>query len=180
VQAAKPEAKAAPAAPPPKPPVETDSEGEPMPAEPPQPAQARAEPPKEPAKEAEKPAEAPPPEPPPAKALTFDLEGTDSDTDAMVVQGRILPASPDDRFRNRLPSYPDDAVRRREHGDVILVIHVSPAGVASGVDVVQSSGSASLDRAAVTAVMRWRFHPAMKDGQQIPFDMPFRFDFEPY
>lgn len=173
--AAKPGAKAAPAEPPP--PAVADQDGdEPMPPEKTEPEPAKAEP----AKEAEKPAGAPPAEPPATKGLVLSLEGTDSDTNAMVLDGRILPASPDDRFRNRPPPYPDDAAMRGEHGAVTVVIHVTPAGVASGADVVQSSGSVSLDRAAVTAVKRWRFHPAMKDGQQIPFDMAIRFDFEPY
>ena len=59
-----------------------------------------------------------------------------------------------------------------------MVIHVGANGLANGVDVVETSGVPVLDHAAVAAVRKWRFHPAMKDGQTIPFDMPFRFVFE--
>ncbi len=108
----------------------------------------------------------------------FDLAGTESQSNAEVLGGHILPASPDNRFRNRPPIYPEEAANRGEHGSVVLLIHVSGAGIATGVDVVESSGVASLDQAAVTAVRKWRFHPALREGEAIPFDMPFRFVFE--
>jgi protein TonB len=118
------------------------------------------------------------PSPPPKReALTFNFAGTDSDTNARVVSGHILPAMPDDRFRNRPPPYPLEAAMRRETGAVLVLIHVSAYGLATGADVVESSGSSLLDAAAVTAVRKWHFHPAMKEGLAVPFDMPFRFVF---
>jgi protein TonB len=87
---------------------------------------------------------------------------------------------PDNRFRNRPPAYPAEAEMRGQHGAVVVVIHVSENGVAASVDVVESSGVAVLDQAAVAAVRKWRFHPAMQAGRTIPFDMPFRFVFEAY
>jgi protein TonB len=128
-------------------------------------------------KAAEQPSSPPPPAPRPQKALTFNLEGTDSDTNAMVLSGRVLPASPDDHFRNRPPAYPMDAAMRGEEGEVRVAIHVAANGSVSGADVMSSSGSASLDNAAVAAVKRWRFHPALKDGQPVPFDVSFIFNF---
>jgi protein TonB len=128
-------------------------------------------------------AEAPPapraaPTPPPKQeALIFSFAGTDSDTNAQVVSGHVLPAMPDDRFRNRPPPYPLEAAMRRETGSVVVLIHVSAYGLATGAEVVESSGSPLLDAAAVGAVRRWHFHPAMKDGLAVPFDMPFRFVF---
>ena len=65
-----------------------------------------------------------------------------------------------------------------QHGEVVVLIHVGENGLSSGADVVESSGIAVLDQAAVTAVRKWRFHPAMREGRTIPFDMPFRFVFE--
>jgi periplasmic protein TonB len=59
------------------------------------------------------------------------------------------------------------------------VIHVSDNGTPSGVDILESSGVDLLDQAAVTAVKKWHFHPAMKEGQAVPFDYPFQFIFEP-
>jgi protein TonB len=110
----------------------------------------------------------------------FKLGGTDSESNAIVLGGRVLPAMKDDRFRNRPPVYPVEAEIRGEHGSVVVVIHVSENGVATGAHVLESSGYTLLDRAAVDAVRKWRFHPAMKEGRSIPFDMPFRFIFEAY
>jgi protein TonB len=129
-----------------------------------------------------KPAAQPPaaqPAPPKAQeAPVFDLAGTESESNAEVLAGRVVPASPDNRFRNRPPIYPYEAAIHGEHGAVLLMIHVSEAGVATGVDVVESSGVASLDEAAATAVRKWRFRPALQEGRTVPFDMPFRFVFE--
>jgi protein TonB len=112
------------------------------------------------------------------EAPVFDLAGTESESNADVLGGHVVPASPDDRFRNRPPIYPYEAAVHGEHGAVMLIIHVSEAGVATGVDVVESSGVASLDQAAKTAVRKWRFRPALQEGRAVPFDMPFRFVFE--
>ncbi len=173
----KPEAQASPA------PPAAEAGGEPVPpaAVPMQQQEAKAEakpntpPPSPPA-----PPSGPPPGPPPkpAEAPVFDLAGTESESNAEVLGGHILPASPDNRFRNRPPIYPEEAATRGEHGSVVLLIHVSQAGVATGVDVIRSSGVASLDQAAIAAVRKWRFHPALREGEAVPFDMPFRFVFE--
>lgn len=57
--------------------------------------------------------------------------------------------------------------RRGETGTVLLRVHVGPDGQPYSVDLVQSSGSRALDRAASDAVRRWRFRPAVRDGQAI-------------
>jgi protein TonB len=112
------------------------------------------------------------------QAPVFNLEGTDSESNAIVMGKQVIPASPDNRFRNRPPVYPFDAAARGEHGEVVVVIHVSEYGVSAGADVAVTSGVASLDRAALDAVRKWHFRPAMKDGRSVPFDMPMRFIFE--
>lgn len=60
------------------------------------------------------------------------------------------------------PRYPRDAYRRGESGTVLLRVHVGADGDPRRIDLVSSSGSRSLDRAAVDAVNRWRFAPAMR------------------
>jgi protein TonB len=127
---------------------------------------------------AESHSEAPPVPPRSQEAPVFDLGGTDSESNAIVLGGQVLPALKDDRFRNRPPVYPVEAEIRGEHGSVVLVIHVSENGLATGVDVQESSGYDVLDQAAVTAVLKWHFRPALKEGRTVPFDMPFRFIFE--
>jgi protein TonB len=178
------------ATPPPPPPQEADAEPLPAPPVPPEeppadakpaaspPAPASAEPaPPTPPTQVATPARAAPPAPAGTSAITFNLGGTDSESNALAAGDGIIPASPDNKHRNRPPIYPEDAALRGEQGSVILVVHVSPFGLPSGVDVLQSSGHPSLDRAAVQAVQAWRFLPAVKDGQAVPFDMPMRFMF---
>jgi protein TonB len=58
------------------------------------------------------------------------------------------------------------------------VVHVSPAGTAIGVDLVRSSGYVLLDSAAQEAVLRWRFLPAVKDGEPVASDMTMGFEFD--
>lgn len=63
------------------------------------------------------------------------------------------------------PHYPRSAQRRGETGTVLLRVHVSAAGDVIAVDLIQSSHSRDLDRAASDAVRRWRFRPAMREGR---------------
>jgi protein TonB len=65
------------------------------------------------------------------------------------------------------PRYPRDAQRRGESGNVLLRVHVGSDGEPTTVDLVQGSGSRSLDRAAVDAVRRWHFAPAIRNGQPV-------------
>lgn len=67
--------------------------------------------------------------------------------------------------RSPAPRYPRDAQRRGQSGTVLLRVHVDRTGEPGSVDLVQSSGSRSLDRAAVDAVRRWRFDPAIRNGR---------------
>jgi periplasmic protein TonB len=162
-------------------------EEKPVPAAEP-PVEAQAEAPKEtvePSK-ASVPAPAAAPtqkaEPAPASqpAPTISLSGTDSPSYARAWGDRILPAAPDAVFHNRPPEYPRDSATHGEHGTVVVLIHITSAGTAAGADVVRSSGYALLDRSAREAVLRWRFLPAVKDGQPVASDMQigFIFDFE--
>ncbi|WP_242107412.1 energy transducer TonB [Luteimonas aquatica] len=66
------------------------------------------------------------------------------------------------------PQYPREALRRGESGEALLRIHVGADGVPGDIDLVRSSGSRSLDRAATDAVRKWRFQPARRGGQPIP------------
>ncbi len=121
----------------------------------------------------------PEPAPPPTRpAPTISLAGTDSPSDAKSFGDRIIPAAPDAVFHNRPPVYPQESALNGEHGTVVVVIHVSPAGTAAGVDLLRSSGYVLLDRAARDAVLRWRFLPAVKDGQPVASDMTMGFEFD--
>jgi periplasmic protein TonB len=119
------------------------------------------------------------PTPPAAQTgLTVSLSGTDSPSDARAFGDRVIPAAPDAIFHNRPPEYPAESALNGEQGTVVLMIHVSPEGSTAGVDVLRSSGYALLDRAARDAVLRWRFLPAVKDGQAVASDMRMGFVFD--
>ena len=66
------------------------------------------------------------------------------------------------------PSYPAQALRNGESGTVLLRVYVGADGIPYDVDLVQSSRSRTLDRAASDAVRRWRFRPATRGGQPVP------------
>lgn len=76
------------------------------------------------------------------------------------------------------PRYPPESMSRGESGEVLLEINVDPAGRPHSMDIVRSSGSRYLDRAALVAARSWRFRPAMRDGQPVSgtVNVPVRFD----
>jgi protein TonB len=184
-QAAPPPAPPAPVPPPaapspparPLPPLPDDADGEPVP-KPPAPAPTKPPAAQLAANAAPHPATPPPtPQAPPAEVPVFNLGGTDSESNAIASGDQVIPASPDDKARNRPPIYPQEAAMLRQEGSVVVVIHVSPYGTTQGVDILQGSGHVLLDHAVLDAVRRWHFLPAVKDGQPVPFDMPMRFVF---
>lgn len=69
--------------------------------------------------------------------------------------------------RNTPPDYPVKAIIQKIEGLVYLVVDIDPAGRAVAVKIHRSSGSAMLDEAAVKAVWRWEFEPAVEDGKQV-------------
>jgi len=77
------------------------------------------------------------------------------------------------------PEYPRASIRRGERGEVLLLVKVGANGRVDGVDVVSSSQHRRLDRAAVSAVRRWRFEPAMRDGQPVAGELRIPFSFAP-
>jgi len=77
------------------------------------------------------------------------------------------------------PSYPRDALRRGIGGTVQVQVTVAPDGSVERMDLASSSGDRSLDRAAMEAVRRWRFKPAMRNGQPVSATIIIPLDFSP-
>jgi len=71
------------------------------------------------------------------------------------------------RFDNPPPVYPLPAKQRRLEGVVTLRLHIDAEGLVSKVDVIESSGYAIFDGAAVAATGRWRFIPATSGGRRV-------------
>lgn len=65
------------------------------------------------------------------------------------------------------PDYPVVAARKREQGTVLVRAEVDAGGKPTMVEVARRSGSRELDRAAVDAVKRWTFEPAIRDGKAV-------------
>jgi protein TonB len=74
--------------------------------------------------------------------------------------------------------YPMDALRRREHGTVILRVLVGTDGTPQQIEVETSSGSPRLDSAARDAVRQWTFRPGTRNGaaQSAWARVPITFD----
>ena len=68
---------------------------------------------------------------------------------------------------HRISFYPPLARRRHEQGDVILKVLVLPSGQVGDVEVLQSSGSAQLDAAALVSVGSWVYLPAVKGHRPV-------------
>ena len=55
-------------------------------------------------------------------------------------------------------------------GTVVLLVTVGPDGLVRDVSVAQTAGPA-LDSAAVAAVMRWKFKPALRGGNAVAVEV---------
>lgn len=77
------------------------------------------------------------------------------------------------------PPFPIEAVKRGESGTVVLEVVVDARGEASGIRVATSSGSRILDDAALEAVRRWRFEPALEGGEPVADTIEVPIEFEP-
>ena len=75
------------------------------------------------------------------------------------------------------PDYPPQAFRNHEEGTVLVRVNVDANGMATNSQVVNRSGSRELDGAAMDAVRKWQFKPALKDGKAIAstVDVPVEF-----
>ena len=65
-------------------------------------------------------------------------------------------------LRNPAPPYPLQSRSRGEEGTVVVRVEILPSGRCGTVATVRSSGYARLDQAAVQAVRRWVFKPAVR------------------
>ena len=76
------------------------------------------------------------------------------------------------RLRYVAPEYPQKALAQNLTGTVTIEFTVDAKGETRDVRVAESSPPGVFDRAAITAIKRWRYQPAMVDGT--PVEVPFR------
>ena len=122
--------------------------------------------------------EAPPPPPPPLPQPVEEVvqpPAPSPSTASAPAQGGNLPMPIPGQ--NPPPEYPFRAMRTGETGTVLVRAVVGPDGAPTDVGVGRTSGSRDLDRAAVDAVRRWRFQPAVRDGQAVTASVDIPIDF---
>ncbi|NBV78615.1 MAG: energy transducer TonB [Verrucomicrobia bacterium] len=98
---------------------------------------------------------------------------------AAVSRPALAPAFLPPQFRVRVePTYPERARRAGVEGRVTVRLHISAAGEVVAADVATSSGSASLDAAALLAAQASRFTPARAEAGAVPSDATATYRFE--
>lgn len=102
---------------------------------------------------------------PPPPAVPAPEEGPDRTPAAP--RATDIPDAPPHLAHRIPPIYPEGARARGIEGVVTLRVSVDEDGSVVRVEVAQSSGVASLDRAAIRAVRQWEFDPAFRDGEAV-------------
>lgn len=77
------------------------------------------------------------------------------------------------------PRYPQEALRRNVGGTVRVQVQVAADGSVDRLELASSSGDRYLDRAALEAVRRWRFQPAVRNGQPVAASVIVPLEFNP-
>jgi protein TonB len=86
-------------------------------------------------------------------------------------------SNPGFRWPPAPPAYPRQAIARGIEGTVMLRVLIGPDGETIEIRIHRSSGAVLLDQAAVEAVRRWAFRPAVVGGRAVPawVEVPVRF-----
>lgn len=80
---------------------------------------------------------------------------------------------------NSVPEYPPAALRSGVGGTVVLRAKIDASGKPAEVSIAKRSGNRDLDRAALRAVQKWRFQPAMRNGKATASVVRIPVDFKP-
>jgi len=75
------------------------------------------------------------------------------------------------------PSYPPSALRAKQSGWVVVAFTIEPNGHTSNVHVTDAQPRRVFDRAAMEAVLHYRFTPAMKDGVAVTSERQQKIEF---
>jgi protein TonB len=124
----------------------------------------------------ERPAETPTPKTDDRKVEMASVDSASSPA-AVANDGSEIDELPLQVTLNRKPSYPADAYAAGREGTVILIVLVAADGTVANVSLETSSGTESLDEAALRAVRNWRFEPGRRRGVPVPCEVrvPLRF-----
>ncbi len=99
-------------------------------------------------------------------------------TPAATAQPQALPAD-FKRIRFVPPTYPQQALARRQEGEVRVRITVDMTGRVAEAVVESATPPGVFDQAALSAVRKWRYEPIVKGGQPIEGSIVTAIRFEP-
>lgn len=102
------------------------------------------------------------------KGIRMDITLTDSTVQPVAVASLATPP----------PAYPVDVLKQGVSGTVVLIVDVAADGSVSAAKIDRSAGDERLDAAALEAVAKWKFSPAMKDGKLVPSRVRVPINFE--
>ncbi|MBK6007413.1 energy transducer TonB [Ramlibacter ginsenosidimutans] len=117
----------------------------------------------------------PQPTPPPVAAAAA---AAPAPAPAQATASVELPVSDADYLHNPKPAYPPTSRRLGEHGKVVLRVLIGVDGRAQDATVLESSGFARLDRAALEAARQWRYVPGKRGGVPEPMWVKVPIDFD--
>jgi protein TonB len=75
------------------------------------------------------------------------------------------------------PSIPESLKQSEFKTSVRVRVEISADG-SSSPSLRGSSGNSEVDERVLAALRRWRWRPALRDGEPVPSSQNFRFDFE--
>lgn len=71
-------------------------------------------------------------------------------------------------FRSQFPpAYPAASLQAKEQGTVVFKVRVLADGTPADIVIHKSTATPALEQVAINAVQRWRFNPAIKDGNAV-------------
>jgi protein TonB len=127
-------------------------------------------------------AQASSPQPPAVKAFSGrTLEEDTSSASASATSGPAptpTPGSTPKLIQRVPPDYPPEAERRGIEGSVDVSFTVTSEGKVTDVVVIHSQPSDIFDRAAASAVRRWRYEPQRLEGTPVESHLQIRIDFK--
>lgn len=115
---------------------------------------------------------APPPEPPspPQPATAAVAQAPAPAPEPKEAAAPVTPPRADAAMLNNpAPAYPALSRRLREEGRVLFDVYILPDGSVGQIKLKRSSGFPRLDEAALEAVRRWRYIPAKRGNEPIPY-----------
>jgi TonB family protein len=107
----------------------------------------------------------------------YGQTGTDADTNTIFKVGEGV--SPPVPIKQPTPKYSKQARREKYEGTCVLWLVVDADGRPRDIKVQRTLGL-GLDEEAIEAVKRWRFKPAMKEGQPVSVRISVQVDFHLY